>query len=155
MIQNNKEEFLNLIEEHKLIIYKICNSYCKKAGDRDDPAVVSQRTRRGCRTVNMRNDSACVRSIGGADVAWWQHQSHACLPYHCYHRRQRFQPELSGEPGEFGLRGRHLRISGGMSHLLPEIRRCRADDFPTLRRYNSLAPQLHGLPVCRRASHPL
>ena len=38
MIQNNKEEFLNLIEEHKLIIYKICNSYCKKAVDRDDLA---------------------------------------------------------------------------------------------------------------------
>ena len=38
MIQNNKEEFLKLIEEHKLIIYKICNSYCKKTNDRDDLA---------------------------------------------------------------------------------------------------------------------
>lgn len=38
MLQNNKEEFLKLIAEHKLIIYKICNSYCKIAGDRDDLA---------------------------------------------------------------------------------------------------------------------
>jgi RNA polymerase sigma factor (sigma-70 family) len=38
MIQNNKEEFLKLIEEHKLIIYKICNSYCKNTSDRDDLA---------------------------------------------------------------------------------------------------------------------
>jgi RNA polymerase sigma-70 factor (ECF subfamily) len=38
MMQNNKEEFLKLVSEHKLIIYKICNSYCKNAGDRDDLA---------------------------------------------------------------------------------------------------------------------
>ena len=36
--QNDKEEFLKLIDEHKLIIYKICNSYCKNAHDRDDLA---------------------------------------------------------------------------------------------------------------------
>jgi len=35
-MQNNKEEFLKLIEEHKLIIYKICNAYCKNRYDRDD-----------------------------------------------------------------------------------------------------------------------
>lgn len=34
----NKEEFLKLIEEHKLIIYKICNSYCKNQYDRADLA---------------------------------------------------------------------------------------------------------------------
>jgi len=38
MNQNNKEEFLKLIAEHKLIIYKICNSYCKNGSDRDDLA---------------------------------------------------------------------------------------------------------------------
>jgi RNA polymerase sigma factor (sigma-70 family) len=38
MIQNHKEEFLKLITTHKLIIYKICNSYCKKLSDRDDLA---------------------------------------------------------------------------------------------------------------------
>mgnify|MGYP000864456309 FL=1 len=38
MIQKDKEGFLRLLEEHKLIIYKICNSYCKNAGDRDDLA---------------------------------------------------------------------------------------------------------------------
>jgi RNA polymerase sigma-70 factor (ECF subfamily) len=38
MIQDNKEEFLKLVSEHKLIIYKICNSYCKIARDRDDLA---------------------------------------------------------------------------------------------------------------------
>jgi RNA polymerase sigma-70 factor (ECF subfamily) len=37
-MQNNKEEFLNRIEEHKLIIYKICNSYCKNRYDRADLA---------------------------------------------------------------------------------------------------------------------
>jgi RNA polymerase sigma factor (sigma-70 family) len=36
--QNNKPEFLRLLEEHKLIIYKICNSYCKNISDRDDLA---------------------------------------------------------------------------------------------------------------------
>jgi RNA polymerase sigma-70 factor (ECF subfamily) len=36
--QNNKPEFLRLLEEHKLIIYKICNSYCKNMSDRDDLA---------------------------------------------------------------------------------------------------------------------
>lgn len=36
MEQNNKEQFIGLIEEHKLIIYKICNSYCKNTSDRDD-----------------------------------------------------------------------------------------------------------------------
>ncbi len=36
IIQNNKEEFLKRIDEHKLIIYKICNSYCKNVRDRDD-----------------------------------------------------------------------------------------------------------------------
>lgn len=38
MTQNNREEFLRRIEEHKLIIYKICNSYCKNVSDRDDLA---------------------------------------------------------------------------------------------------------------------
>jgi RNA polymerase sigma factor (sigma-70 family) len=37
-MQNNKNEFLKLIEEHKLIIYKICNAYCKNRYDRDDLA---------------------------------------------------------------------------------------------------------------------
>ncbi|HMI80003.1 MAG TPA: sigma-70 family RNA polymerase sigma factor [Ferruginibacter sp.] len=36
--QNNKEEFLKRIEEHKLIIYKICNSYCRNRYDRADLA---------------------------------------------------------------------------------------------------------------------
>ena len=36
--QNDKPEFLKLLEEHKLIIYKICNSYCKNISDRDDLA---------------------------------------------------------------------------------------------------------------------
>ena len=35
-MQNNKDEFLKQIDEHKLIIYKICNSYCKNRNDRDD-----------------------------------------------------------------------------------------------------------------------
>jgi RNA polymerase sigma factor (sigma-70 family) len=38
MIQKDKAGFLKLLEAHKLIIYKICNSYCKNAGDRDDLA---------------------------------------------------------------------------------------------------------------------
>jgi RNA polymerase sigma factor (sigma-70 family) len=37
-MQNNKNEFLKLIEEHKLIIYKICNAYCKNRYNRDDLA---------------------------------------------------------------------------------------------------------------------
>jgi RNA polymerase sigma-70 factor (ECF subfamily) len=35
-MQNNKNEFLRLVEEHKLIIYKICNAYCKNLHNRDD-----------------------------------------------------------------------------------------------------------------------
>lgn len=38
MRQNNKEEFLKRVEEHKLIIYKICNSYCRNQHDRADLA---------------------------------------------------------------------------------------------------------------------
>ena len=37
-MQNNKEEFVKLIKGHKLIIYKICNAYCKNRYDRDDLA---------------------------------------------------------------------------------------------------------------------
>ena len=37
-MQNNKEAFIKLLEEHRLIIYKICNSYCKNQYDRDDLA---------------------------------------------------------------------------------------------------------------------
>ncbi len=37
-MQNNKDEFLKQLEAHKLIIYKICNSYCKNRYDRDDLA---------------------------------------------------------------------------------------------------------------------
>jgi RNA polymerase sigma factor (sigma-70 family) len=36
--QVNKEEFLKQVEEHKLIIYKICNSYCPNRYDREDLA---------------------------------------------------------------------------------------------------------------------
>lgn len=36
--QSDKPEFLRLLEEHKLIIYKICNSYCKNISDCDDLA---------------------------------------------------------------------------------------------------------------------
>lgn len=36
--KNNKEGFSKLIEENRLIIYKICNSYCKNIHDRDDLA---------------------------------------------------------------------------------------------------------------------
>jgi RNA polymerase sigma factor (sigma-70 family) len=38
MMQNNKDGFLLQLEAHKLIIYKICNSYCKNSSDRDDLA---------------------------------------------------------------------------------------------------------------------
>lgn len=38
MIQTDKAGFLLQIEAHKLIIYKICNSYCKNKSDRDDLA---------------------------------------------------------------------------------------------------------------------
>ena len=37
-MQNNNDEFLKQISAHKLIIYKICNSYCKNRYDRDDLA---------------------------------------------------------------------------------------------------------------------
>jgi RNA polymerase sigma-70 factor (ECF subfamily) len=33
-----QERFQNLVEEHKKILYKVCNSYCKNPGDRDDLA---------------------------------------------------------------------------------------------------------------------
>ncbi len=38
MMQNNKEEFLSRLQEQQLIIYKICNSYCKNEYDRADLA---------------------------------------------------------------------------------------------------------------------
>ena len=36
--QNNKKELINLIQENKGIIFKICNSYCRNKADRDDLA---------------------------------------------------------------------------------------------------------------------
>ena len=35
-MNNTKDDFLKLLDEHKLIIYKICNAYCKNASNRDD-----------------------------------------------------------------------------------------------------------------------
>lgn len=36
MVKNNDTEFLRQLETHKLIIYKICNSYCRNRHNRDD-----------------------------------------------------------------------------------------------------------------------
>ena len=36
--ENGKEEFLQLIQEHKGIIFRICNSYCRNKSDREDLA---------------------------------------------------------------------------------------------------------------------
>jgi RNA polymerase sigma-70 factor (ECF subfamily) len=33
-----QERFLNLMEDHKKILYKVCHSYCRNPGDRDDLA---------------------------------------------------------------------------------------------------------------------
>jgi len=39
MNQNDhRQEFVRLINEHKAIIFKICNSYCRSTDDRDDLA---------------------------------------------------------------------------------------------------------------------
>jgi len=38
MITPDQERFQNLMEEHKKILYKVCHSYCKNPGDRDDLA---------------------------------------------------------------------------------------------------------------------
>ena len=37
-IQPDKEKFVQLIQNNKGIIYKICNSYCNNKNDRDDLA---------------------------------------------------------------------------------------------------------------------
>jgi RNA polymerase sigma-70 factor (ECF subfamily) len=36
--QTNKQDFTNLIQENKRIIFKICNTYCTNKNDRDDLA---------------------------------------------------------------------------------------------------------------------
>ena len=36
--QNDKDEFVQLIQEHKGIIFKICNSYCRNNSHREDLA---------------------------------------------------------------------------------------------------------------------
>src|SRR5580700_10033503 len=33
-----QDRFQALVEDHKKILYKVCNSYCKNPGDRDDLA---------------------------------------------------------------------------------------------------------------------
>jgi RNA polymerase sigma factor (sigma-70 family) len=38
MTMPEQERFQSLLEEHKKILYKVCHSYCKNAGDRDDLA---------------------------------------------------------------------------------------------------------------------
>jgi DNA-directed RNA polymerase specialized sigma24 family protein len=35
-MQNTKELFLSVVENHKGIFYKIANSYCKNSEDRND-----------------------------------------------------------------------------------------------------------------------
>lgn len=35
-LQAEKDQFLSLIEDHKKIIFKVCNSYCKDSEDRKD-----------------------------------------------------------------------------------------------------------------------
>ncbi|MGH9559420.1 MAG: RNA polymerase sigma factor, partial [Bryobacteraceae bacterium] len=36
--QNAQERFQSLIEEHKKILHKVCNVYCRNPEDRDDLA---------------------------------------------------------------------------------------------------------------------
>jgi RNA polymerase sigma factor (sigma-70 family) len=36
MTTPEQERFLNLVEDHKKILYKVCRSYCRNPGDRDD-----------------------------------------------------------------------------------------------------------------------
>src|ERR1700685_1956833 len=38
MTTQDQERFQNLMEEHKKILYKVCHSYCRNPGDRDDLA---------------------------------------------------------------------------------------------------------------------
>jgi RNA polymerase sigma factor (sigma-70 family) len=38
MTTRDQERFQTLMEEHKKILYKVCHSYCKNPGDRDDLA---------------------------------------------------------------------------------------------------------------------
>ena|ERR1700722_1690468 len=38
MTTPEQERFHNLLEEHKKILYKVCHSYCRNPGDRDDLA---------------------------------------------------------------------------------------------------------------------
>jgi RNA polymerase sigma factor (sigma-70 family) len=38
MTTSDQERFQTLMEEHKKILYKVCHSYCRNPGDRDDLA---------------------------------------------------------------------------------------------------------------------
>ena len=38
MTTPKQERFQNLVEDHKKILYKVCRSYCRNPGDRDDLA---------------------------------------------------------------------------------------------------------------------
>jgi RNA polymerase sigma factor (sigma-70 family) len=38
MTTPEQERFHNLVEDHKKILYKVCHSYCRNPGDRDDLA---------------------------------------------------------------------------------------------------------------------
>jgi RNA polymerase sigma-70 factor (ECF subfamily) len=38
MTTPEQDRFQNLLEEHKKILYKVCHSYCRNPGDRDDLA---------------------------------------------------------------------------------------------------------------------
>lgn len=38
MTTPEQERFQNLVEDHKKILYKVCHSYCRNPGDRDDLA---------------------------------------------------------------------------------------------------------------------
>lgn len=90
MNQNNKEEFVKLVSEHKLIIYKICNSYCKNAGDRDDLA--QEITYQLWRSYSHFN--------GSVKFSTWMYRVALNVAITCYRRTQKSETIIQpAEPG--------------------------------------------------------
>lgn len=90
MNQNNKEEFIKLVSEHKLIIYKICNSYCKNAGDRDDLA--QEITYQLWRSYSHFN--------GSVKFSTWMYRVALNVAITCYRKTQKSETIIQpAEPG--------------------------------------------------------
>jgi RNA polymerase sigma factor (sigma-70 family) len=115
------ERFQNLVEDHKKILYKICHSYCRNPGDRDDLAqeIIVQLWRSfGTFNGRVRFSTWMYRIALNVAISFYRRESvrtRHVVPgsEHCWRR------SMNPEPGQKKSR---FYISGSMNWI-PSARR--------------------------------